>query len=285
MSRVLITGASGFLAGSFARELTRRGGTVVGVARQPRPLTHFEAVHRGALGDRLDLDLERERFDAVIHCACDLDDLAVNTPGTVTWAEQAQAAGVRRQLFIGSLSGVPDAVSAYGRHKHETAAWFIEHGHVVLSLGLVLGPGGLFGRMVGLMARMPVLPLIGGGRHRTSIVDRPTVVGAACDLLTGDAAARAYTVHEPERYTMHELLVAVRRALGLGTWLVPVPMPIARAAVGALAALGISLGIRRENLDGLEQNDRIDAPTDVARFRSGRFTLDELIARAELHRA
>jgi NADH dehydrogenase len=280
MSRVLITGASGFLAGAFARELSRRGSVAVGAARRPRPLPHFETVVRGELGQSLDLDLAR--VDAVIHCACDLDDLDVNTPGTVTWAEQAQAAGVRRQLFIGSLSGIPGALSAYGRHKHETAAWFVERGQPVLSLGLVLGLGGIFGRMIALMARSPVLPLIGGGRHRTSVVDQPTVVGAVCDLVGGDAAARVYTVHEPERYTMRELLVEARHALGLSTWFVAVPMPIARAGVGVLGVLGLSIGIRRENLDGLEQNDRVEVPTDVARFRTGRLTLRELITRAEL---
>jgi uncharacterized protein YbjT (DUF2867 family) len=130
-----------------------------------------------------------------------------------------------------------------------------------------------------------VVPLIGGGRYRTAVVDRLTVIGAACDLVTGASPAelgRAYAVHEPERYTMRDLLTAVRRDLGLRTWLVPVPTPIARAGLSVVETLGISVGIRRENLAGLAQHDRIEASTDVRRFRGGSLTLAELIARAEL---
>ncbi len=285
MSRILITGASGFLAGAFARELAARDHVVVGVARRPQPLPHFARMHLGVLGRGLDRVFEVESIDAVIHCACDLDDLAVNTAGTVLWAEQAAAAGVSRQLFIGSLSGIADAETAYGRHKFETAAWFTAHGHPVLALGLVLGRGGLFGRLVALMTRFPAVPLIGGGWHRASVVDRRTAVDAACALVRGAfeaPPARSYTVHEPERYTMRDLMTAARRQLGLRTRFVPVPMAVARGAVTVLGALGLSLGVRRENLDGLEQNDRIEIATDVRRFRDGSLSLAELMARAEL---
>lgn len=282
--KVLVTGANGFLGRAFAREFFARGVSVVGVARRSASIAGCAEVVAGRLGEPLERVFDRHHFDAVIHAAWDLSNEAVNAPGTCAWAEQGAAAGTRRQLFIGSLSAVDGARSAYGINKLAAARWFTEHGHPVLSLGLVVGRGGLFGRMLGMLEKLPVLPLIAGGRHRSAIVDLPTAIDAVCALSSDSAAeARVFGVHEVERVPMRALLAAARSELRLRTRFLSVPLPLVRAGVSALAAVGLSLGVTRDNLIGLELADRNETPTDVGRFRAQSLTVAEIVARGLAH--
>ena len=82
----------------------------------------------------------------------------------------AAAAGVRRQILMSSISARPDAVSEYGRTKLAEEEYFIRNNHTIVRPGTVLGKGGLFGKIAGVMQSFPVLPLLDGGRARMTVI-------------------------------------------------------------------------------------------------------------------
>ena len=107
--RVLVTGATGFVASRAAARWVRDGATVRALVRRPTAIDGVETV----VGDLLDaVSLERalRGVDAVVHAAVDESGdvdrmLAVNVSGTRALAEAASRAGCRRFVHV-STCGV-----------------------------------------------------------------------------------------------------------------------------------------------------------------------------------
>ncbi|MGC3989225.1 MAG: NAD-dependent epimerase/dehydratase family protein [Chthoniobacteraceae bacterium] len=110
--------------------------------------------------------------DSAVHCAWDLkattwDEIAAtNVQGSIALLQAAQAAGVRRIIFISSMSAYAGCRSMYGRAKCLVEA-------ETLKLGLAIRPGlvwaektgGIVGAMEGVICRSPIVPLIGSGNY------------------------------------------------------------------------------------------------------------------------
>jgi uncharacterized protein YbjT (DUF2867 family) len=121
--RVAVTGGTGFVGTAVLEEACRRGTAVRALAR--REQTPREGVEwlRGDLADRDALTRLVSGASAVLHIAG-----VVNTPdplgfhvgnvtGTETLVEATREAGVRRFIFVSSLSAREAGLSAYGRSK------------------------------------------------------------------------------------------------------------------------------------------------------------------------
>lgn len=118
MSKILITGASGFIGSFIVEEALKRGfDTWAAVRRRSSrkyltdSRTHFIELDLGS-PSRLKEQLEGQNFDYVVHaagvtkCADSRDFFRVNTQGTVNLAEAMlrQAVPLRRFVYISSLS-------------------------------------------------------------------------------------------------------------------------------------------------------------------------------------
>jgi nucleoside-diphosphate-sugar epimerase len=166
---VAVTGASGYVgsmavagflaAGYKVRRLVRRG-------------------TRGSdcFGFSLDREIPKGSLDGVdtlIHCAYDFTVIRrqeiwrVNVLGTQRLFEAALAAGVRRTIFVSSMSAYGGTHQLYGRAKLACEAMALSHGMLVLRLGMVYGenPGGMAGALKKL-ARLPLIPLPGARSHQ-----------------------------------------------------------------------------------------------------------------------
>jgi nucleoside-diphosphate-sugar epimerase len=265
MTCVLITGAGGLVGGCIARSLSKAGASAVGVSRRTGPYESCMASYRRSFEEPLETILREHPIDAVIHCAHDMSPQGAlaSERGTVQWAEKACAAGVKRQLFISSISARAGARAAYGQVKHRLEQWFLERGGVVVRLGLVIADGGLFARMVGIVRKSAAVPLIAGGRTRVYFNGGDTAAGQIADLTLNWRAGTAWNLQQPEPTTMRELLLAIRAALGTRTRFLPVPYLPVLAAAWLLDRLKIRLqGISYENLVGLKQNDVADMHSD-----------------------
>lgn len=236
---------------------------------------------------RLPLDLPAgclDGADAVVHCAAVSDpderrSRAVNVLGTLALARAAREAGVRTLVFLSSQSARPDAASAYGKSKHEAEQELLALDGletIVLRPGLVCGPGGLFGRMIGLVRGLPVVPVLAGGALvQPILVD--DLVQAILRCLE-EPRGGIYSLGDPEGTTLRGMLGLIAREVApQGKRLFAVPTAPLALAVRAAEALRIPLPVNSANLAGARAVQRMDTERDMERLGVPRRTPDEIV--------
>ena len=250
MSRILVTGANGFIGQSLCAEALRRGLQVRGATRSACELpagAEFAVV--GAIDSETDWADALRGVDVVIHLAARVhvmkdtaaDPLAeflkVNLHGTANLARQAARAGVKRLVYVSSVkvngerttetrpfveSDKPAPQDPYGISKmqaeqalHRVAR---ETGLevVVVRPPLVYGPGvkGNFAQMLSVVARGIPLPLASVHNQR-SLLCVGNLVDALIVCATHPAAAgQTYLVSDGEDVSTPDLLRRLGTAMG-----------------------------------------------------------------------
>jgi nucleoside-diphosphate-sugar epimerase len=272
MTRVLVTGATGFVGAHLCARLGQARYVVRAALRTPGtpPAGVAEAAVVGEIGTQTDWRTALLGVDTVIHAAARahrVDDrdpqqsyLEVNARGTLTLARAAAAAGVRRLIYLSSIKvngeGRADRPytqadeahpgDAYARskwageqHLQEVAGSTTLEG-VVVRAPLVYGPGvkGNFLQLLRWVHAGRPLPL-GGIANARSLVD----VGNLCDLLRlaiehPAAPGGPWLVSDGEDLSTPELVRRIARAMGRGPLrLARIPAPLVRVA-GKLTGRG-----------------------------------------------
>jgi len=245
MSKILVTGASGFL-GTYLVPLLRRSHELVAIDREDLDVRDITAVPRV---------IKRHSPDLVCHLAalCGAapsrenppDYYAVNALGTVHLLEACRRAGVGRFLFTSSLTvhgASPDPVnesSAFApRHPYaasKVAAEFAVRDYslhfgihsIILRPTLVIGEGSkelhALGDFVLKALRGEEIVLFGAGNHRRDFVHPQDV--AAAMLLAVDRLERAhdtspesevFNISQGQALSMRELADLAIRLVGSG---------------------------------------------------------------------
>lgn len=283
-TRVLLTGASGFIGGHLLAALCERGIPVRAMFRQAGALQAVGRQVETVTADLLDPPaLARACADVnlIIHCAGHAHahgataadarhHFETNLVGTRNLGDAAVAAGVSRLVFLSSVKavGAPGAEcvaedwphppeTPYGRAKREAEAALREIAAehpleiVILRPAMVYGPGsrGNLERMArGIRAGwFPPLPETG---QRRSLVHVDDVVAAVlCVMADERAVGHTYFVAHPQAHSGAELQAAIRRALGIAPQRWHVPQGVLRTA-GRLGDWLGRLSGRRFPIDG-----------------------------------
>jgi len=96
---------------------------------------------------------------------------------------------VDKIIFLSSISAFEGCRSLYGKAKLEIEKVAADLGATIIRPGLVYGserPGGMYGSLQRVVARFPIMPLIGSGKHLQYLVHEDDL----CELLLGFAAGR-----------------------------------------------------------------------------------------------
>lgn len=126
--RVALTGGTGFVGQTLIDCAVEQGVPVRALARRPQAARDGVAWQGGDLADRTALAGLVGGAEAVIHVAgvVSAPDAAAfeegNVRGTRNLIEAAKDAGVRRFLFVSSLSAREPGLSQYGASKHRAEA-------------------------------------------------------------------------------------------------------------------------------------------------------------------
>lgn len=258
---VFITGLNGFIAHHLATWFAERGCVVTGTSRSGSEQFHAIAWQ---LGDPVD-STALAGVDVVIHAAHDFKPGAMNTniKGTLAMERAAAAAGVQRQILVSSLSARPDAVSEYGRTKLAEEEHFICNSHTIVRPGTVLGRGGLFEKMAGMLKRFPVLPLLDGGRAPMTVIgvhDLCRALETVLQLREGNE----YNLYYEDMPTLGELLRQLSTILNRKVLFVPVPAALLLMPLSVLRYLGIRVPLDVDNLKGYITNLAPYHPTNLS---------------------
>lgn len=287
MSRIVVTGANGFVGRAVCRLALASGHEVVALVRRPgdcvpgvREWIH-DIADFGGIDSAWPVDLQA---DCVIHLAARVHVMrdespdpqaafdATNVAGTMAVAQAARLHGVRRFVLASSVkavgerdSGAPlaeegplDPQDAYGRSKLRAERQLVAFGEssgietVIVRPPLVYGPGvraNFLGMMRAVERGLP-LPLAAVTARRSLVyVDNLADALLRCALDTR-AAGHCFHVADDDAPTVAGLLRMVGQALGRPARLFPVP-------VGLLRALGTAMG-RGPQIDRLTTSLQLD---------------------------
>jgi nucleoside-diphosphate-sugar epimerase len=257
VTRILVTGASGFVGRALCEHLEQHGFSVRRALRRAPAGSVGEHCMVGEIGPHTDWQRALRGVDLVVHLAARVhvmkdtatDPMAeyrlVNVEGTRNLARAAAAAGVRRLVFLSSVKVNGEAAAhiyterdearpddRYALSKWEAEQALSEVGAktgmewTVLRPPLVYGPGvgANFFRLMQAVAHRRPLPL-GAVHNARSLVFVGNLVDAVRICLTHPGAANAtFLVRDGEDISTPELARRMARALGIVPLLFPVPV-------------------------------------------------------------
>jgi uncharacterized protein YbjT (DUF2867 family) len=258
---VLVTGATGFTGSHVVPLLLERGYRVrclvrPGSDRRWLPATGIEWF----VGDLADTDALARAMAGV--------DLLLNVaslgfghgPGVVA---AARAAEIRRAVWV-STTAVLTTLNARSREVRLAAEQLIAESGIPST---VVRPTMIYGgprdrnihRLVRLVRRSPVIPVIGSGRHLQQPVHVADIAGAivAC-AATPVTEGRTYAVAGPEPLTYDQVIDSVAAALGRKVVKVHFPASPVVAVLSLLESAGLRLPIKSEQVLRLEEDKSFD---------------------------
>jgi NADH dehydrogenase len=277
VTRAAITGAGGFLGSALARRLAAGGAEISALSRGRANLPGARWRHYDLAAPSIDPSA-LEGADVVIHSAFGMAGPGpelerLNYDAALRLRDAARKQGARF-IFISSMSAHEGAESAYGRAK-----WAIEKAldaeDAIVRPGLIVGPGGLYARMLGALRAAPVIPLFYGGEQPVQVIgvdDAAEGIGRIAERR----AAGTFNLALPQPLTVRELYGRMLAAAGLSRPIVPLPGGAALAAVRLCEKLDLRLPITSENLLGLKHLRRFETAESLARLDLTPAPLEEL---------
>ncbi len=270
MSKIIITGANGFLGSTLCGYFQQKNWTVTALVHHlpSNPMvgiTYYE----------FDLQQEPkpnifEGADCFIHCAYakaakGMDAFAVNIQGTKKLLAISRKCGVKKNIFISSLASREDALSVYGKQKFAAEKLFNEPNDLILRPGLILGKGGLFGQMRTYLQKSKLIPLISGGKQAMQTI-HVNEVAEAIELCIKKNISGTYSIANPEKLSYKEFYQLLCKSLNAKPLFVSLPHSLLYAGLTVSETIGIPLPINRENLLGLKKISHTDTTADLAKI-------------------
>lgn len=251
MTRILVTGASGFIGKALVAALADQGLSVRGAARDPETIAALPGVERVAMPDLRDQADWGPLLDGVTHVVhlagiahtgqfTEADYQRINAEAVRDLAAAASGK-VERFVLLSSMAALrgpvadevvraddpPAPEDAYGRSKL-AAEQILQDSNLswsVLRPPGVYGPGvkGRISTLVTLAKTHMPLPL-GALQNRRSLVGTDNLVSAIQTLLTAEGAhQQAFLVADDDPLSIAEMVTIMRTALGRAPGVVNVP--------------------------------------------------------------
>ena len=253
---ILITGATGFIGRRLVSSFAEQGHCVTAMSRSGDGPRESGIVASWRLGEPLPT-LARRSYIAAIHLAHDFDGNAAaheTIIGTLRIVEELKSLGVMRQIFLSSLSAGDHANSIYGKSKRNLENILKTHSVTIVRPGLVLGDGGIFGRMRRFILKTSFAPLPDGGKDFIPSI----AIDKLCHLLIAislkEHIRNDYNFFELHTQTLRELLTSDPDLFAKRFFVLPIPSSFLLFGLKVAECLGLSLPVTSDNLIGFLAN-------------------------------
>lgn len=254
--RCAVTGANGYVGSVITRTLRQEGLTVYEMQRR----VHSDAAMIAfSLGRTIEPDA-LQGVDVLIHCAYDFSlvswhDIAeVNVQGSLQLFDTAKRAGVKKIIFISSMSAFEGCRSLYGQAKLAIEKQAEPYGICMIRPGLVYGdvPSGMVGALNGLLSMTRLIPLVGGNQIMYPVHEDDlgrliyTLIGTY-DAHTGQPIIAA----QQPGMTFRDMIQKLAKRKGKTAIFVPVPWQGVWLLLKSAETLGLRPSFRSDSLVSL----------------------------------
>ena len=235
LSRVLVTGGTGYVGGRLIPLLESRGLSVRCLARRPEFLqSRVGSQTEVVAGDVL----QSETLQAALH-GVETAFYLVHSMGTGNdfededriaarnFAEAAKQNGVRRIIYLGGLGEEQQALSKHLRSRQEVGQILRESGAQVIEFraSIVIGSGSLSFELIrALVQKLPVMlcpKWVSTPSQPIAIEDLLSYLLAAIDLPHGPSDI--FEIGGPDQVSYSEIMQEYARQRGLKRWMISVP--------------------------------------------------------------
>ncbi len=233
---ILLTGATGYVGGKLLPLLEARGARVRCLARQPEMLkSKVRSGTEVVAGDLLDSDSLRQVLEGIHTAYYLVHSMGSASPfeeadrkAAFSFAAAAQAAGVRRIIYLGGLGDSREQLSVHLKSRHEVGDILRQSGVQVIEFraSVILGSGSLSFELIrALVERLPVMVT----PRWVSVPAQPIGINDVLEYLLAalDYMGEGNPVFEiggPDRISYGGLMREYARQRGLKRLMLPVPV-------------------------------------------------------------
>lgn len=255
--RILIIGSTGFIGSHLALTAAAHNIEVVALSRRGSCHDGVDQAFAWSLGELVPMSACKG-VSCAIHLAHDFDgeEGAHRTiESTLVIASQLQAAGITRQLFFSSYSAGKHASSIYGRTKFTIEESLKgKKDFVIVRPGLVLGEGGLYGRILKWARILPLIPLPDGGRGKVPVIEVEKLCDLTLKLAFDPVIPLEANLFEHELESLRELVIAAAQKANNRPWIFPISAAWLIGLLKLATRLHIPIPVNADNLSGFLAN-------------------------------
>lgn len=231
-SKVLVTGATGFIGSRLVGALVDEGHEVLAMTRHPEDYSGPGRAVGGDVSDRASLTEPLDGVDVAYYLVHSLDrpDFEeVDAKAAANFAAAAAAGGVKQIVYLGGLGAENGNLSAHLRSRREVER-ILREGDVpvtVLRAAVIVGAGGISWEMTRqLVKNLPALVTPKWARTRTQPIALDDVIRYLAGVLgREEALGKIYEIGGPEALDYVQMLeVASEVGLGKRRPIVSVPV-------------------------------------------------------------
>jgi uncharacterized protein YbjT (DUF2867 family) len=295
-SRVLLTGATGYVGGRLLPRLEQRGEPVRCLVRRPESLSGRVAPSTEIVaGDVLNPQSLKSALAEIdtayyfVHSmGADRDFEEQDRIAAENFARAAAEAGVRRIIYLGGLGNRDHTLSKHLRSRQETGDVLRAfHPQVIeFRASIVIGSGSLSFEMIrALVERLPVMICPRWVQVKAQPIAIEDLLGyllAALALPAGPS--QVFEIGGPDQVSYGEIMHEYARQRGLTRWMIPVPLLtpyLSSLWLGLVTPLYARVG--RKLVESMRNPTLISNNLAEATFQLRPRTVREAIARALLN--
>ena len=176
---------------------------------------------------------------------------------TLSIVTQLRQQGVPKQLFVSSYSAGKHAESLYGETKLSIErALAKQRDVVIIRPGLVLGAGGIYGRIRDWAQSYPVIPLPDGGYGKVPVIEIETLCQNILRIAADPAPKHEENIFHRDLKSLRQLVMEAADDVGRRPWILPIPSWPMLGVLMFAQWLRIPLPANADNLKGFLRNQK-----------------------------
>ncbi|PWT91695.1 MAG: hypothetical protein C5B55_07655 [Blastocatellia bacterium] len=265
--KIAVTGATGYVGSQLCQYFKDRTAGTIQLTSKPQkadpklPVEEFSLTRGVPQGT-----FAMNKVDVLVHAAYDFsarsrkDIWQVNVAGSIALFKQAREEGVKRIIFISTMSAYEGCRSLYGNAKLEIEAALSDgDGDSCLRPGLVYSTPldqsrGMIGSIITRIKDSNLVPLLGGGKHQLYLTHEEDL-GRFCYWLatrpqpTTLRDQKYFTTANPKPYSFRKIVELVLSASNrTNVRLISVPWRTVWLGLKGLETMGINNEFRSDSV-------------------------------------